>query len=554
MERKQFQTSIYIRRSSDACFENLLSHLIQKVRNWIQTVERHLPMCPKCDNLPDDFLRCSGKLSGTESDLRTQHFIEFERKDITAWACSYIHKDKESNLLRWKTEIGIRKIDNDICVFHIVVTMIPDPTLLDQRLPDRKPAIPRIIRKLVDEKGYLVSLDKSFLLSLQRSPHVVTVDNKKALNCLTYLLKDPVRSYVLIVCRGKQLDAVARELGQNLVSKAQIILIDDGPEIASILSVVLEKDYYLESEKIRVFFPPNLQGGKTYDPYSEKFDKQKERLVESLLSNFEVKAFGTVQSVEEVDSLIRMSQMRHRLTSHKTNDDRTQDGLEKELQAAESLIDESAKALEAEQEITTKLQEEKDALNDRIKDLNEELNNERVQAREWEKMSEIKKENDSLHSFLLKLDKLPNLASILAIMKERFKDRIIIHENAVQSAEKYAEFTHLSEAWSLLYGMGSTLYDLKFRFGTFSEQTYNNCSNYELSMKEGRLTKKDSRLMNERKIEYKGVDYDLSPHVKYGNRVPKCLRVHFCFLEQEQKILIGYVGPHLDNATTRKCK
>lgn len=508
-----------------------------------------------------DFIRHTGKLRMTGSDLRTQDFIEYERKDTTAWACSYIHRDKESDLLRWQTEIGIKKIASDICVFHILVTMIPEPTLLDQGMPERKPAIPRIIRTLVDDSNYIVSLDKRYLLPLQRSPHVVTVKNIKELNYLSILLKDPLRSYVLIVCRGKQLDVTARELGKKLVSKAQVILVDEEGDIAPVISSILEHDNDIESEKLRVFFPPYLlkdsakKENRVYDPLGEVFDQQKEKLIESLLSNFEVKAFDAVESLADVDSMVRMSQLRYRLTcDSKKALTMDVDELSKELEAAKSLIDESIHELEKKQAAIEGIQHDKSVLEERIDVLNTELNNERYQAREWEKTAEIKRENEIFHAFLQRLDHLPDLASVVEIMRERFKERLIFHEQAVQSAEEYAEFTQLSDAWALLYSMGTTLFDLKFGSGSFSEQAYNNRSNYILTMKEGTMTKKDKRLMNARIIEYQGESYEMVPHIKYGNRPPKCLRVYFCFLEQERKILIGYVGPHLENRTSQKIK
>ena len=55
-----------------------------------------------------------------------------------------------------------------------------------------------------------------------------------------------------------------------------------------------------------------------------------------------------------------------------------------------------------------------------------------------------------------------------------------------------------------------------------------------------------------RRIEHDGSEYDISPHIKHGSRAPKMLRIHFAFDEQNKRIVVGYVGEHMDTAGTKR--
>lgn len=54
-----------------------------------------------------------------------------------------------------------------------------------------------------------------------------------------------------------------------------------------------------------------------------------------------------------------------------------------------------------------------------------------------------------------------------------------------------------------------------------------------------------------RKFEFEGRPYEMWTHLKYGNRTGKQLRIHFAIDREKQRIIVGYIGEHMDNATTR---
>jgi hypothetical protein len=58
--------------------------------------------------------------------------------------------------------------------------------------------------------------------------------------------------------------------------------------------------------------------------------------------------------------------------------------------------------------------------------------------------------------------------------------------------------------------------------------------------------------MRLRKLQYGDQEYDITPHVKHGNQEPKLVRIHFAFDEAKRKIVVGHIGRHIPNYTTKK--
>jgi hypothetical protein len=45
---------------------------------------------------------------------------------------------------------------------------------------------------------------------------------------------------------------------------------------------------------------------------------------------------------------------------------------------------------------------------------------------------------------------------------------------------------------------------------------------------------------------------DITPHVKFDNRKPKMLRLHFTVCRDTHRLVIGHFGDHLENYSSRK--
>lgn len=163
---------------------------------------------------------------------------------------------------------------------------------------------------------------------------------------------------------------------------------------------------------------------------------------------------------------------------------------------------------------------------------------------------------------LTQLATLPlNLADILDCISKLFPKRIVCTDLAKAAALRYStehdnywsKPDQLSTAWGMMFVLATQLYDLVFVEKAHDlEAAFQGRSVFELAMSEGRQTKKDADLMRLRQISHNGSDFDITPHLKYGNRKPKLLRLHFAIDRQESLLIAGHFGDHMENYSTQK--
>ena len=111
--------------------------------------------------------------------------------------------------------------------------------------------------------------------------------------------------------------------------------------------------------------------------------------------------------------------------------------------------------------------------------------------------------------------------------------------------------------WEILYMAACPLTDL-FRSvqGNLTEEAIFRVSGCEMSFKEGSMTRKDGDLMRLREDEYAGYSISVEPHlkIKAWKGEPEHQRLHFCYMPEMRKIVIGYLGDHLESAASRYVK
>lgn len=148
-----------------------------------------------------------------------------------------------------------------------------------------------------------------------------------------------------------------------------------------------------------------------------------------------------------------------------------------------------------------------------------------------------------------------NLSETLEYFQREYGDRLAFTERALRSAED-AEFQDPRIAWEILHSMATKLYEL---YSTGTEESlgqiakdFQEATGYPLAVSESSLTGKTPRLSSIRQDNYKGRPIDISAHIKYGSKPPRILRVHFTYLRDEKKIVIGHFGDHLETAGTAR--
>ena len=198
---------------------------------------------------------------------------------------------------------------------------------------------------------------------------------------------------------------------------------------------------------------------------------------------------------------------------------------------------------------SARLEEENNSLRKELMD-EQEKNRQMVSDHQW-----AKDVRDALEQ-MRKVKRLPaNNADVVCYFKQVYPDRLGFTERGEWEASRCKLRTdHL---WDILYMMANDLVDL-FRSvqGNLTEEDVTRTAGCEMSFKEGSMTRKDSEMMKLRDDEYEGKVISVEPHLKLKSvkGEPQHQRLHFCYDPELKKIIIGYLGDHLDSAASRYAK
>ena len=125
-----------------------------------------------------------------------------------------------------------------------------------------------------------------------------------------------------------------------------------------------------------------------------------------------------------------------------------------------------------------------------------------------------------------------------------FPERIVILQNAVESARDSLLFRYKKKAFELLWELATT-YHQALSSGE-SDNSARACFGACYAAKEKEAISKAGR--DRRTFEYNGVQLEMMRHLKVGvaDNKTDTLRVHFEWVASEGKIVIGHCGGHLD--------
>lgn len=195
-------------------------------------------------------------------------------------------------------------------------------------------------------------------------------------------------------------------------------------------------------------------------------------------------------------------------------------------------------------------------------ELKKELGNLRVRIGEYERVRHRLEDFKSQVEGVRALQSLPtHLPDILRTIETLFPHRIEVSQQAVSTAEAYAKSEAfwrrpegLSLGWQMVFAAATRLYESFFtrQSQRIEEDFGESFSQFSLAMTEGKQTNKDAQLMALRQIQHFGNTYNITPHIKFGIKRPKMLRLHFAIKHSEAKLLIGHFGDHLETYTMKK--
>ncbi|MBQ4594537.1 MAG: hypothetical protein IJA81_07880 [Akkermansia sp.] len=547
-----FQSCFYIKyaRKSFGRVDSLFRGITTRIRDWIYRKEdkKGKFLIPGTENFQDKFWSSIIQNFPSKNWYRTVRCVsahEGEKKQIEAWGIRYIERPKRNSALQWETNIGLRRIDQDTLMLHIEVSneVSPDSPLISGDENKPKPTIPNFVRDLILEGRhtvYLANAESPSRLNVQ-SGCLEVKSSTETKDLFTQLVDSPLRRYPIIVAYGDyKAENAANYLHDKLLGKVFVVYLRNTPEVKKAVDES-ENKHRIPFNRIRVFYPVrsrvfnqpiqcdsvvrfNEQTGK-WEGTSLALD-----VIGKLLSVFKLESRHSVKTIDEVQHLVEIERMRveKTATSQKEFDDFVEDyeKLEKDYKEYVVIADEEI--------------QKKDKYISTLEG--------RIEAKDMEIQRAL-----SICTTIANTGYPSNLKELLLFFNTMFSGRLIIHDEALDSAEEFESDRDLPKAWSLLSALSTTLYEMKFIEKNLEKGAFKQRTGIDLAMTEGRTTKRTGTLAKIRELDYKGKTVKIFPHLKSGTD-NNCLRLYFAFIDEEKKILVGHFGSHLDNATTRKIK
>ena len=149
----------------------------------------------------------------------------------------------------------------------------------------------------------------------------------------------------------------------------------------------------------------------------------------------------------------------------------------------------------------------------------------------------------------------PKCAKDLLInAKAIFNDRLVITSQAIESAQSVEiDQNTIQKGWNALDALANFLWVRRYEKDLITDEAlFKSETGLTLSMSESPGVKNSHRLMEQRAILHNDKKYFANSHIKIGTKSPQLLRIHFVFLESENKLLVAHFGDHLETASTRK--
>ena len=534
----------------------LMTHVRQKLRSWCirkfgsgdQTLHRswfYIGNNPKVE--PAQYYI-------NDHQIRTVSAPSQDPQEPTCWAMEVIHPDRDERARRWSAEVALRRNEDSTVRFTTVVKHWMIPYYIGEYPDPPLPSAPAYIRTILNDKALTCKRGDAVIYS--RPVNVTTRNARQVYEKL--VSNERLLPFVLIAFHtdSDRLLVDPTRVADALLGNATVYAL-------AVESAVDEMNYYLgdalscESGTVRVYLPRldrlDPANARLHRYLSASFiEEHGEDDIIRFLTNG-LSRNGATFRLSDLTAFADIFSERRKYVIKKLateSQDRTQEA---------SMVWEENDRLVSEASNWESLAVQYDSENGQLREENNGLKYRIDEA------DRVRQRIDDLQSQLAGIPQLSALPTDLAEVLERlttlFPNRIAFTEDAKAAAEEYSneqgrfwcKLEQLALGWKMVFDAATTLYELIFHQPSKSlEEDFDATSQFELAMNEGKQTKKDARLMKLRKIAHKGKEYDITPHIKYGNKPPKMLRLHFAIDRDAKLLLIGHFGDHLDNYSSRK--
>lgn len=526
--------------------------LIGEVRAWVSRKEK--------TQLKGRFFS-GGSWSGqtaTRARIETRTFSEsVDAPDL--WAMRYDHLDEGFPARRWTTDIGVARTGPRLWRLsaHLMHRLRPD--YVGKELAAPEPSSPMLIKGLLKSKNWACRVGS---VALVASPKALSVGKGHE---FVRLLRDPQRlvPIVLVSCDPRsgvpKIDCV--RLSWALAGTA-VVYVCESPESDDELEHLVPVRFRSGNGTVRIY-APGVDFGQDWSSVRHRYFSPKEiddqgddevihQIVRALTRSDAWRGLqATVTSIDDIEARIRDRRLEE-LRSSKSGSQEEVSEMLRLFEAENARLEkEKREWVEIAESESIQRREAEDALARRDYDL------EQAQASAAEARAVATATIEGLES-IRNLDALPtDLTAIARLAVKVFGNKVVMTESALKTLEN-SEFGKCSESgdvlWRCLKVMSENLHALTSQNLSANQiaELFKAQTKFELTWTEGQETKKDNRLMAKRRFVHNGQDLDMTPHVKWGNKAPRLLRIYFCVDPTTKQLVVGHCGDHLDTVGTRR--
>lgn len=138
-------------------------------------------------------------------------------------------------------------------------------------------------------------------------------------------------------------------------------------------------------------------------------------------------------------------------------------------------------------------------------------------------------------------------AESLKLIEKLYPERVVILDSAYKSADGSAKFFERKVVFNLLRKLVTNYWQALID-GKGDAEARLVFGKDEFSSSESETGENNKNTRRRRTFSYKGGEYEMMKHLKFGIKDSKVetIRIHFEWLSDEKKLIIGYCGAHLD--------
>lgn len=501
----------------------------------------------------------------TNDGLVEASSTSFKNDGSLFWACkieeyqvqdSSSHEDNAiSEAPRiWTTEVGFEQISHNSATVSYVLYYRDKAGFIGKTADAPALTVPSFIKNLLRNRKILCKIGDD-ILRVHSTPLKCGFGKRFAEN-----IQDERRVVPCILVLpeltedGIEYRVNAKNIAKNVMGNALVYSID-AKEVIDEINFYLSKELHCRQGQIMIYW-----GSSSTSKFRYISSRQIESLGEQEVVEILRRVFSTDIKYYDAHEMFRMADCDEMYRQHRIKD------LRSKMKAVELLSEEKASTnaelkgqLNERDELLNYADEELKSKETQIRALKDQLSEERQENRRLQgyihTMDPICKDSkgqlDALHAIRC-ISSIPKTAMDVGMyFKKVFPEKIDFSERGFTSLS--ACTTRVETIWECFYQIATHLTDLYRAGSSDMEEDFKIKTGWTLKRGEGKMTRRDKSLMAQRMDSYDGREIIIEPHVAKGNREgdPNFIRVYFAYDSFSRKIIIGHVGKHLDNYTTR---